>query len=181
MGQSLNQIESRSSVNHHPFSREIIAGFRLDALARPFGRDIGAPGPRPLVAPDLADRPRGARCRGTASSGCSDRSTTSGTAPQLRVVTHGLVHRSNDVTRANVAGTRGRWCMQTRLQLTGTGEVPEVRVMLGAEDRAKAIERLARRWWTWQWNQAVTEEQSSEDGQSCEHHVRPANRATRVA
>ncbi len=72
--------------------------------------------------------------------------------------------------------------MQTRLQLTGTGEVPEVPVMLSAEDRAKAIERLA---------QALVDvavapsshggEQSSEDGQSCEDHVRPAKRATRVA
>jgi hypothetical protein len=54
--------------------------------------------------------------------------------------------------------------------------------MLSAEDRAKAIERLA---------QALVDvavapsshggEQSSEDGQSCEDHVRPAKRATRVA
>jgi hypothetical protein len=65
MGLSLNQIESRSSVNHHPFSREIIAGFRLDAPARPFGPDIRAPGRRPLVAPGVVDRPRGDRCRGT--------------------------------------------------------------------------------------------------------------------
>ncbi len=42
------------------------------------------------------------------SSGCSGRSTTSGTAPQLRVVTAGLVHRSRDVTRANVAGDKGK-------------------------------------------------------------------------